>query len=409
MKQQHKKLVFWGLIGSVLITGMIYAFMPKPIIVDLYQLEKGQLTISISEEGKTQVHDIYTLSAPVTGRLKRIHAEVGDQVILSETIVAQIEPLDPIFLDPRSEAQAKADIQAAESAKKLAEAEVSQAQAELDFAFNELSRMRELLLKKSVSARELEVADKTYKTRRAALATAQAALQMRNFESERANAAMLSPTATQAMHGFCECLDIRAPIDGSILKILNKSEGVVNMGTPLLEIGNTNKLEIIIELLSSDAVRVKPGQMVMIDNWGGDTTLNAQVTRVEPIGFTKVSALGIEEQRVNVIADFLSPQAQWQSLGHGFQVEIEIIITTLEDVLTVPIGALFRAGKDWAVYQVIDGVASKKIITLGLKNNLIAEVTDGLTTGDLIITNPSNQVIEGVRVISRDDLLETLN
>ncbi len=406
MQKHSKKTVFWGGITVILLIGMVYAFMPKAVIVDLHQIRQTALTIGIREEGKTQVHDIYTVSAPVTGRLKRITADVGDQVTLSESIVAQIEPLDPNFLDPRSEAQAKADIQAAASAQKLAEAEVSQAQAELDFAFNELSRMRELLLKQSVSERELEVADKTYKTRRAALATAQAALQMKNFESERANAAMLSPTTTQAMHGFCECLDIRAPIDGNILKILNKSEGVVNMGTPLLEIGNTNKLEVIIELLSSDAVKVKPGQIVLIDNWGGQTTLKAQVSRVEPIGFTKVSALGIEEQRVNVIADFLSPPELWQSLGHGYQVDVEIITNQLDEMLTVPIGALFREGKDWAVYQVSDGIANKQIITLGLKNNLLAEIKSGLSVNDMIVMNPSNQVISGVSVVSRDELIE---
>lgn len=406
MKKPPKKTMFWGLIAVLLLVALVYAFKPQAVIVDLQTIQPGPLTISIREEGKTQVHDIYTLSAPVTGRLKRVDAHVGDAVVMSETIVAQIEPLDPNFLDPRSEAQAKADIQAAESAKQLAEAEVSQAQAELDFAFNELSRMRELSINDTVSARELEMADKTYKTKRAALATAQAALQMRNFEAERANAAMLSPTTTQGMHGFCECLDISAPIDGNILKILQKSEGVVNLGTPILEIGNTDKLEVIIELLSADAVQVKPGQLVLIDNWGGKQQLTAQVSRVEPIGFTKVSALGIEEQRVNVIADFLSPPEQWRRLGHGYQVEVAIIIEDLRDVLTVPIGALFRVGQEWAVYQVIDGVAELQVVELGLRNSLSAQILAGLSAQDTLIVNPSNQVSQGVRVVSRAGLVE---
>jgi len=407
MKNINRKTLFWGFVSAVLLIGLVYAFKPRAVMVDWHVVEPEQLIISIREEGKTQVHDIYTLSAPVTGRLKRVDAHVGDAVTMSATTVAQIEPLDPGFLDPRSEAQAKADVQAAESARQLAEAEVSQAQAELDFAFNELARMRELSISGAISDRELEMAEKGYKTRRAAVATAQAALQMRNFEAERANAALLSPTATQILHGICDCLDIKAPVDGHILRILHKSEGVVNVGTPIMEIGNTGKLEVVIELLSSDAVQVEPGQLVLINNWGGDRQLRARVTRIEPIGFTKVSALGIEEQRVNVIADFLSPPADWDKLGHGFQVDVQIIIAELNDVLTVPIGALFRVGEQWAVFQVQSGVARQQIIQLGLSNQLSAEVTAGLQVNNTIILNPGNQIVDGVRVVSREELIES--
>jgi HlyD family secretion protein len=407
MKRINKRTLFWGLIGTLLLMGLFYAFKPRAVMVDWYVVKSGQLTISIREEGKTQVHDIYTLSAPVTGRLKRIDAHVGDAVVMSATTVAQIEPLDPGFLDPRSEAQAQADIQAAESARQLAEAEVSQAQAELDFAFSELARMRELSISGAISERELEMAEKTYKTQRAVVATAQAALQMRNFEAERANAAILSPTATQDLHGVCECLDLQAPVDGNILRILQKSEGVVNVGTPIMEIGNTNKLEVVIELLSSDAVQVEPGQLVLISNWGGEQQLKARVTRIEPIGFTKVSALGIEEQRVNVIADFLGSPKDWRRLGHGFQVDVEIITAELNDVLTVPIGALFRVGKDWAVYQVVDGAARQQLVQLGLSNQLSAQVTAGLKADDTVILNPGNQISDGIPVVSREQLMET--
>jgi len=407
MKNMNRKTLFWGLISALLLVGLVYAFKPRPVMVDWHVVQAEQLIISIREEGKTQVHDIYTLSAPVAGRLQRVEAHVGDAVTMSATTVAKIEPLDPGFLDPRSEAQAKADVQAAESARQLAEAEVTQAQAELDFAFNELTRMRELSIGGAISNRELEMAEKSYKTTRATVATAQAALHMRNFEAERANAALLSPTATQGMHGLCECLDIKAPVDGHILRILHKSEGVVQVGTPIMEIGNTGKLEVVIELLSSDAVQVEPGQLVLINNWGGEHQLRARVTRIEPIGFTKVSALGIEEQRVNVIADFLSPPAEWQRLGHGFQVDVEIITAELNDVVTVPIGALYRVGEQWAVFQVKDGVARQQIIQLGLSNSLSAEVTKGLEANDTIVLNPGNQIGDGIRVISREALIES--
>ncbi len=399
-----KRVVFWSVFTALLLIALVYAFWPKPVLMDVTEAMKQDLMVSIREEGKTRVHDVFTLSAPVTGRLRRITLEVGDSVTRSETIAAEIEPIDPSFLDPRSEAQARADIQTAQSAIDVARAEVSQAQAELDFARAELDRMRELRLNSTVSRRELDNAERLFTTRRAALATAEAALQMRTFEFERVQAQMLSPTQTQALHGSCECLNITAPINGHVLSVLHRNEGVVTAGTPLLEIGDPENLEIVVELLSTDAVRVEPGQTVLITNWGQDDPLAGRVNRVEPIGFTKVSALGIEEQRVNVLVDLVTPRERWARLGHGYQLDVDIVLWQGQDVLAIPLTALVRDGDHWAVYQLIETRARKTRVTLGRQNPLRAEITAGLEPGSIIITHPNDAVHDGARVEARSML-----
>lgn len=406
MQSKHVRFLLWAVIGMVLLLVLSYLFRPRTIIVDMAQVVKGNLQEIITEEAKTRVHDVYTLSAPVTGYLRRIEAEVGDPVERLTTIVAEIEPIDPEFLDPRSEAQAKADIKTAESALKLAQAEVNQSQAELDFALAEFNRMRELRVNKNVSARELDNSERTYKTALAALATTQAGLQMRVYELERSKALMLSPSTTQSQHGHCQCINITAPVSGRILKILNKSEGVITAGTALLEIGNPKNLEIVIELLSFDAVKVEPGQVVNIKNWGGFEPLNGRVNRIEPIGFMKVSALGIEEQRVNVIIDITSEYNSWARLGHGYQVDAEIVLWNGSDVLSVPVTALFRDQDKWSIFVVREKVVYKQIISIGHKNAFNVEVISGLNEGDWYVSHPNNQITENVKVSSRSDYIE---
>ncbi|WP_395374232.1 efflux RND transporter periplasmic adaptor subunit [Marinicella sp. W31] len=401
-KAYKQRIVIWFLISLVVMAGLVYVMWPRPIFVDLDMISKGPLAVAIRDEGETRVHDIYNLSAPVTGRLRRIDLDVGDEVVISDTVVAEIEPIDPEFLDPRSEAQAKADIQTAQSARDYAQAQVTQAQAELEFALSELTRMRDLVQKESISQREMDNAEREYKTRRAALATAQASLQMRNYELEKVEAILLSPTETQDLHGTCECLNIVAPVSGKVLKILHKSEGVITAGTPLLEIGNPNQLEIFVELLSSDAVQVENGQTVNISNWGGEEQLQGVVSRIEPIGFTKVSALGIEEQRVNVIIDFTSPLQQRRRLGHGYQVDVEVVLWESESVLKVPLTALFRdQQQQWSVFVEVQGKARKRQLQLGYMNSLNAEVLQGLKEGEVIVLHPNEKIRDGVQVRAR--------
>lgn len=406
MQSKYVRLLLWAVISVVLLLVLAYLFKPRAIIVDMAQVTKGKLQEIISDEAKTRVHDVYTLSAPVTGHLRRITAEVGDPVERLTTIVAEIEPIDPDFLDPRSEAQAKADIKTAESALSLAKAEVNQAEAELDFALAEFDRMRELRVSNSVSARELDNSERAYKTARAALATVQAGLQMRVYELERSKALMLSPSTTQTEHGRCQCINITAPVSGRILKVLNKSEGVVMAGTSLLEIGNPEYLEIVVELLSFDAVKVEPGQVVNIKNWGGSELLTGRVNRIEPIGFMKVSALGIEEQRVNVIIDITSEYSRWSRLGHGYQVDVEIVLWDGSDILSVPVTALFREQDKWAIFVVTDNTVQKRIIHIGHRNAFNVEVISGLNEGDWYVSHPNNQITDNVKVSSSIDFVE---
>ncbi len=398
MSASRSRLILWGIIAAVVAAALVYAFLPKPVLVAMEQVQRNNLRVTVQEEAKSRVHDVYVLSAPVTGYLRRIEVEVGDQVQLSQTIVAEIEPIDPTFLDTRSEAQAKAAVQAMLAAEKLAQAEVSQAEAELEFALAEFKRMRELRKNNSASERELDNAQRLYKSRRASLATAQAALQMREFEHERAKAQLLSPADENNNHEHCACLTITTPVSGKVLKVINKSEGVVQAGTPLLEIGDPADLEIVVELLSFDAVAVQPGNAVVIKNWGGVGELLGTVQRIEPIGFTKVSALGIEEQRVNVIVDLESEYSDWQRLGHAYQMDVEIILWQGQDILTIPLTALFRDQENWAVYAVEDGVAVKRVVELGKKNHELAQVLAGIEEGEWLIPHPNDQIANGVLV-----------
>lgn len=401
MNSRHSQILLWSILTSVLIIALLFAFWPRSVITDIAKLNRGDLRISISEEARTRVRDVYILSAPVTGYLRRIEAQVGDPVFHSKTVVASIEPIDPAFLDPRTEAQARVEVEAAKSSTEIARASVEQAQAELEFAQAELVRMRDLRSNNSVSQRELDNAQRDYKTRRAALSTAQASLQMSLFELERAKAVLMSPATSTLNHGTCECVNILAPIDGRILKVLNESEGVVSAGAALVEIGNPKNLEIVVELLSFDAVKTKPGQNVLITNWGGDYSLIGKVSLVEPIGFKKISALGIEEQRVNVIIDLQSDFSEWQRLGHGYQLDVDILLLESKNVLTVPITALFREQKKWAIYAVVDDKVEKRHLTLGNMNHFFAEVVSGLEENETYVLHPNDQIESGIRVLQR--------
>lgn len=401
MNAQWKRILLWSLLGLILLASLFWAFIPKPIPVDLMTLEPGELTVTVDEEGETRVHDVFVLSSPISGRAMRIEAEVGDEVKADQTLVAEIEPIDPTLLDPRSEAQARADIRTAEANLILAEASVKEAKVELNFASNELKRAHKLSADKVISERELENAERTQQTRQAALETAVANRQARQAELERARAQLITPGKVRVRTQDCPCVSIKSPVDGSILKILHKSEGVVTAGEPLVEIGDPTELEIVADLLSSDAVKVEPGQRVFIDNWGGDKTLEGVVRRVEPFGFTKISALGIEEQRVNVVIDFTSPREEWSRIAHGFQVDVRIVLWEGKNVLKLPLTALFRKGDTWAVFVEDNGVASTREINLGHKTGLDAEILNGLQAGERIIVHPSEKITQNVAIEAR--------
>lgn len=401
MNASQRRLLLWSVLGGSVLLALIIAFRPQALPVDMQLVERNALVVTVREEGETRVRDVFVLSAPVAGRMLRIESEAGDRVMANETILAEIEPVDPTFLDFRSEAQAQAVVRSAESATTLAQAEVDQAQAELDFARAELKRARELIIDNTISQRDLDEAEKQQKTAKAAYATKLAALQVTNFELERARAELLSPAESRALAGECECVPISSPIDGVVLRILQESEGVVPAGEPLIEIGDSGDLEIVVDLLSADAVKVAAGQRVIINGWGGDIPLEGRVQRVEPFGFTKVSALGIEEQRVNVIIDFVSDHEDWARLGHGYQVDVNIVLWESNDVIKLPLTSLFRDGEKWAVFVNSDGIAERRHVEVGRYNGLEAEITEGLAIGEEVILHPGDQVVDGVRVEAR--------
>ena len=273
MQASQRRLILWGVLGGSVVAGLVFAFRPRALPVDIETVDRGELVVTVDEEGETRVRDIFVLSTPVAGRMQRIETEAGDNVQANTTVLAEIEPVDPTFLDFRSEAQAKAAVRSAESSMTLAQAEVDQAMAELDFARAELDRARELIVDNTISQRELDAAEKQQKTAKAAYATKLAALQVKSFEVERAKAELLSPTQTDGRPADCDCVPISSPVDGVVLRVLQESEGVVPAGEPLLEIGDSSDLEIIVDLLSADAVKVASGQRVIIEGWGGNTPL----------------------------------------------------------------------------------------------------------------------------------------
>jgi HlyD family secretion protein len=397
-----RRWTLWGILVAAVAAGLAYAFRPQPVPVDIAVVSRGHLAVTVDEEGETRAKDTYVVSAPVTGHMRRITLEVGDAVVADKTDIAYIEPVDPAFMDVRTRAQAEAAVHVAEAAEALAAAQLKSAEAELAFARTELDRARELYAKAAGSKRALDEAERTFKTREAAVATAKANLQLRKHELERAELQLIPPgEQTRREFGPCACVTVKSPVSGDILRIFHKSAGVVTAAEQLVEVGDPRKLEIVVDLLSADAVKVRKGQRVIIDSWGGASPLAGRVTRVEPIGKTKVSALGIEEQRVDVVIDFTDPPARWVRLGHGFRVEPRIVLWEANDVLKLPMSALYRSGEHWAVFVDVNGRAHRRFVTIGHRNGLEAEIVKGLKAGEKVVAYPSDRISEDVRVMQR--------
>jgi len=396
-----RRVLFWSVPIGVVAVAVFLAYRPTPVEVDLHTVRQTPLIASVSEKGETRIRDVFVLSSPIRGRALRIEIDEGDTVTANATVVAEIEPISPDFLDFRTEAEAEASIELSKAAVSFAQAERDQAKAELDFAASELERTKKLRRSDTVSARALDNAERLYFSKKAAFESAVAGVRMRESELAAAEVRVLRPNQTPTDSLSCPCMPVFAPVSGKVLRVLHESEGVVAAGQALVEIGDPSDLEIVVDFLSTDAVRIEPGQRVFIENWGHDTPLNGVVSKVEPFGFTKVSALGIEEQRVNVIIQLTDPPANWARLGHGYQVEANVVLWESESVLTVPLTALFREGEDWAVFTVVDGAAAIRTVTIGHKNNRQAEITGGLSEGDVIVRYPNDHIETGTLVSQR--------
>ena len=395
-----KAWIGWGLAVAALFGALAFAFRPRPVPVDLGLVDRGPMMVTVDEEGRTRVREVYLVSSPLPGQVLRYAGEVGDLVVAGETVLAQIQPRQPAFLDARSRSERQAAVKAAQASKQLTEAEVARIQAELDYAGAELTRAEELARDGTIARAALDRARMEMRTNRAALKTAEAALSVRTHELATARAALIDPA--QRLGTPACCFPVTAPVSGRILRIFRESEGVVEAGAPLLELGDPADLEVVVELLSTDAVKVSPGDAVLIERWGGGETLRARVRRVEPFGFTKVSALGIEEQRVNVIIDFDGPREPWARLGHGYRVEARIVLWQADDALRVPASAVFQENGADRVFAAADGIAAKRSIELGHRNDRHGQVRLGLKEGDRVVLHPSDRVGDGQSVEARE-------
>jgi HlyD family secretion protein len=324
---------------------------------------------------------------------------VGD-VVKAGQVLAVIEPARSDALDPRSRAQAAAQVKAAEAAVAAARETARAAAAQSDLAQQELERTASLRQSNFISEQALDKARSELRRTQAARLAADHAVNVARFELDMARAALAKTTRLQA-GAPTDAIEVRAPVDAGVLKLVHESEGSVQAGQPLLEVGNPEALEVEVEVLSTQAVKIGPGSKVLFDRWGGDTTLQGAVRVVEPAGFTKISALGVEEQRVRVIADFTSPREQWRRLGDGYRVEARFVVWEGNDVLQVPASALFRHDSGWAVFVIESGRAKLKPVQIGQRAGLIAQVNSGLAAGDRIISHPDDKISDGVRVKPR--------
>ncbi|MFW5660734.1 MAG: efflux RND transporter periplasmic adaptor subunit [Oceanicaulis sp.] len=392
------RTVFWPLAALAAAALIIWAMTPRPVPADFAEVTRGELVVTVQDEGYTRVRDVYAVSAPVGGRLLRIEAEAGDRVEAGEPL-ARILPSDPAFLDARSQAEAQAALRSAEALLGFARAEVSRADAEVEFARTEMDRIETLAERGTVSQGAVDRARLQLRNAEAALATARANVRARQAEADAASARLVEPGEEGEARGV---VVVTSPVDGAVLRVLQESETVLAPGQPVLELGDPTDLEIVAELLSTDAVKVREGAAARIEDWGGPQALAAVVRRVEPFGFLKVSALGVEEQRVRVILDLADPPERFTRLGHGYRVEPEIVTWRGEDVVLAPVAALFRDAGGWAAFVVGDGRAALRRIELGRSNGVMAESVSGLQPGETLVLYPSDRISDGARVTARD-------
>jgi HlyD family secretion protein len=389
---RHKTLIAVALV----IGGIVAAAMwPESIEVDIVRSTKGPMQVTLDEDGETRVRDRFVVSAPVSGRLQRIELEPGDPVKKGKTIVARLAPAPAPLLDPRTRGELGASVEAARAAVGQAQADRDRTAAALSRARTSLTRQQELMKAGAISADDLEGAQTAVRTAEEAARAAEFTVTRTQYELETARA-RLAPTA-----GSRTSVDVVAPVDGLVLKRVRESETVVPVGDPILEIGDPSKLEIVADFLSTDAVRIKAGSLVLIEQWGGGQPLNGRVRRVEPSGFMKVSALGVEEQRVNVLIDFVDPPAAAHALGDAYRVEVRVIIWHEDSVLKVPVGTLFRRGEGWAVFKVDNGIAHLQPVRLGERNDVDGQILDGVSEGQALVLHPPDTLKDGTRVKAR--------
>jgi HlyD family secretion protein len=391
------RLVPW-LFVAALVGAIAYGLKPKPLDVETAAVARGPLVVSVIEEGKTRIRHRHVVSPPVTGFLRRVELRAGAPIERGKTVLAVIEASSSAFLDPRTKAEAEARIKAAEAVKETRQADLDRADAALGLAVKQLERQEKLLKSGASAVQEYDIAVADEQVRRREKNAAEFALRAAESDIEVARAALLQAQAPSAEEA--KPITILAPVDGFVLNVYEESARPVTPGMAIIEVGDPKDLEAEIELLSSDAAGVAPGAEVSIEQWGGEQPLRGKVTVVEPGGFTKISSLGVEEQRVKTRVDFLDPVPAGHSLGDRYRVEARIVTWKNDDVLLIPTGALFRRGNTWMTYRDDAGIAKETKLSIGRNNGVHAQVIEGLAAGDRVVLHPPDGIEEGSKIHS---------
>jgi HlyD family secretion protein len=390
------RTAFWSGAAILLVLLLVLAFRPRAVPVDAGATRRGPMQVTVRDEGRTRVRQEYVVYAPVSGQLQRVQFKPGAAVQAGQ-VVARIQPGDPAFLDARERAEAQAAVRAAEAAASAARAELERAEAQARFARTDLARVESLSERDLTSADALDQAQLALRVAEAARSTAADSLRMREAQLDAARTRLTPPA-----NGGGEPIDVLTPVSGRVLTVARESAGVIAAGQEILSVGDPGELEVVVEMLTTDAVLVDPGDDVIIEDWSRlREPLAGKVRLVEPYGFRKISALGVEEQRVNVIVDFTGPREEWTVLGHGYRVEAAVVIWRAHDVLQVPVAALFRDGEHWAVFRIESGRAVLTPVDIGHDNGESAEILSGIAADVPLILYPGEEIRDGSRVEPR--------
>jgi HlyD family secretion protein len=380
---------------------LVYLLLPQPAEVDLAPVVRGPMQVTVDEDGKTRIRERYVISAPLSGRISRIELHPGDLVLSEKTLLAVIDPVDPALLNDRDRAEAEARVKGAEAARQRAAAALQEAKAVVELARHELERANKLMETRSISRQDFDSAEHKEAAATEQFRVATFGVRISEYELELSQAALLR--SRPGFRGDTDAwrLHLHSPVDGCVLRVFQEDATVVSPGMRLLEVGDPADLEVEVDVLSTDAVKITPGADVLIENWGEATPLKGRVRLVEPAGFTRISALGVEEQRVLVFVTFVDPYESRRRLGDAFRIDARIVVWEAEDVLKVPAGALFRDGDVWAAFRARSGRANLTRIRVGQSNGIETEVLDGLQPGDEVILHPTDTVEDGIRIRRR--------
>lgn len=400
-KGKVRGIIAWSLAAAVL--AMIgWGLRPRPVEVETGVVARGPLTVHVIEEGRTRIRNRYVLSAPVAGHMRRVELKPGDPVEANKTLLTAIEPGIAPLLDARGKATADARVQATEAACLLAGQSLAAAVTARDFALANWNRVKNLREKGTISATDRDAIEREYQIRDREVRRAEFATKVAEYELAQAKASLLqieSPSNAASV-------DVRSPVSGTILRVMQESSAVVNAGTPILEVGDPADIEIEAEILSRDAVAIVPGARAEIEQWGGDSPLTARVRRVEPAAFTKISALGVEEQRVIVLCDLVDPPKSAEALGDRYRVDVKVAVWQADDALLVPAGALFREGNKWMTFLHANGKAKSVVVDAGRTDGRLTQVLGGLEAGAEVLMHPPDSVKDGSRVRKRNSSAE---